>query len=302
VSYTTFGVLALRASGVSAGKATVRWLVSAQNEDGGFGLAPAATSDSDMTGATLQALAAVGRARSASARRAIAWLRTNQNDDGGFGQFRGRSSNAQSTAYAVQGLVAAKVGGRPLSRALAYLRGLQRRDGSVAYSSSSGQTPVWVTAQALMALERKPLPLAAVPRAERRPAREASREPERQASEEPAPPASSGGGDGRESPPADSPTGESVQSDPAPPDSTEDEPIQSIPSPSDAPEPEAAPTDGGLRLDPARREPTAEPDGGIAGWVVVPALLATAGLLFLLRRRLLPSKLRRLLPRRRSVG
>jgi energy-coupling factor transport system substrate-specific component len=301
VSYTTFGVLALRASGVSAGKATVRWLVSAQNEDGGFGLAPAAASDSDMTGATLQALAAVGRARSASAKRAIAWLRTNQNDDGGFGQFRGRSSNAQSTAYAVQGLVAANAGRRALSRALAYLRGLQRRDGSVAYSSSSGQTPVWVTAQALMALERKPLPLAAVPRAERRPAREASRKPERQDSEE-TPPVSSGGDDGKKPQPGDSPKGESVQSVPAPPDSTEEEPIQSLPSPSDAPDPEAAPAEGGLRLDPARGQPTADPDGGIAGWVVVLALLATAGLLFLLRRRLLPSKLRRLLPRRRSVG
>ncbi|MET0974011.1 MAG: ECF transporter S component, partial [Thermoleophilaceae bacterium] len=56
VSYTAFGVIALRAAGVQAGKATVSWLVSAQNADGGFGLAPSSVSDSDMTGATLQAL------------------------------------------------------------------------------------------------------------------------------------------------------------------------------------------------------------------------------------------------------
>jgi energy-coupling factor transport system substrate-specific component len=167
VSYTAFGILALRSAGEPAGGSTVAWLASAQNDDGGFGLVPAAASDSDMTGAALQALAAVGRARRAAARRAVDWLRANQNDDGGFGQFRGRDSNAQSTAYAVQGLVAAKAGGATLSRALAYLRGLQRRDGSVAYSSSSSQTPVWVTAQALMALERAPLPIATVARAKR---------------------------------------------------------------------------------------------------------------------------------------
>jgi Squalene-hopene cyclase C-terminal domain/Prenyltransferase and squalene oxidase repeat len=302
VSYTTFGVLALRASDVSAGRATVRWLVSSQNSDGGFGVAPASASDSDMTGATLQALTAVGRARSGAARRAIAWLRANQNDDGGFGQFRGRSSNAQSTAYAVQGLIAAKAGGRALARALGYLRRLQRRDGSVAYSSSSGQTPVWVTAQALMALEGKPLPLAAVPRAERRPGREASREPKRKASEPAAPQASSGGDDGQRSPPADSPRGDKAQSAPAPAESAEDESGQSIPAPSNAPAPEAAPRDGGLRLDPAGGDQSREQDGGVAGWAIALALLATAGLVVLLRRRLLPSKLRRRLPRRRSVG
>lgn len=167
VSYTAFGILALEAAGTPAGGATVDWLTSAQRDDGGFGLVPSATSDSDMTGAALQALAAAGRGRSPAVRRAVDWLRANQNDDGGFGQFRGRNSNAQSTSYAVQGLVAVDAGGRTLSRALAYLRGLQRRDGSVAYSSASTQTPVWVTAQALMALRRTPLPVATVPRAER---------------------------------------------------------------------------------------------------------------------------------------
>jgi energy-coupling factor transport system substrate-specific component len=167
VSYTAFGILALRAAGEPAGGSTVSWLTKAQREDGGFGLVPSASSDSDMTGAALQALAAVGRGRSPAARRAVDWLRANQNDDGGFGQFRGRDSNAQSTSYAIQGLVAVDAGGAVLSRALAYLRGLQRGDGSVAYSSTSRQTPVWVTAQALMALERTPLPVATVPREKR---------------------------------------------------------------------------------------------------------------------------------------
>jgi prenyltransferase beta subunit len=169
VSYTAFGVLALRAAGESANRSTIGWLVRAQNADGGFGLAPSSASDSDMTGSVLQALAVTGRARSAVARRAEAWLRANQNDDGGYGQFKGRDSNAQSTAYAVQGLVAVNPAGDVLSRALRYLTRLQRPDGAVAYSSTSAQTPVWVTAQALMALERASLPLATVPRSARRP-------------------------------------------------------------------------------------------------------------------------------------
>jgi hypothetical protein len=164
VSYTAFGVMALRASGASAGSATVRWLTGAQNDDGGFGLTRSATSDSDMTGAALQALATVGRAHGKVAQRGVAWLRANQNGDGGFGQFSGRASNAQSTSYALQGLLAAGAGGGTASRARAYLVRLQRSDGSVAYSSTSTQTPVWVTAQALMALKGKPLPIAPVPR------------------------------------------------------------------------------------------------------------------------------------------
>jgi Squalene-hopene cyclase C-terminal domain/Prenyltransferase and squalene oxidase repeat len=164
VSYTAFGVMALRASGASPGSNTIQWLVSSQNADGGFGVSRSSASDSDMTGAALQALASVGRGRGRAAQRAVEWLRLNQNDDGGYGQFKGRDSNAQSTSYAVQGLVAAGSGGDPASFARTYLIRLQRRDGSIAYSSTSSSTPVWVTAQALMALKGKPLPLAAVPR------------------------------------------------------------------------------------------------------------------------------------------
>jgi energy-coupling factor transport system substrate-specific component len=301
VSYTTFGVLALRASRVSAGGATVRWLVSAQNADGGFGVAPASSSDSDMTGAALQAVAAVGRARSPAARRAVDWLRSNQNDDGGFGQFRGRSSNAQSTAYAVQGLVAAKAGGTALTRALEYLRRLQRRDGSVAYSPSSSQTPVWVTAQALMALQRQPLPLAPVPREEKRPEpapREVAAAPKQETSA--SPPATSGGSGEAEKPlPADAARGKSAKRAQA--DSAEADRVQSVPAPSRGHDPDPTRTEGGLRLDPAGGEPKAEPDGGVAGWAIALAVVAATGLLLLLRRRL-PPRLRRRLPRRRSVG
>jgi energy-coupling factor transport system substrate-specific component len=48
---------------------------------------------------------------------------------------------------------------------LAYLRSLTGPDGAVRYSRTSRQTPVWVTAQALAALARRPFPLARVARA-----------------------------------------------------------------------------------------------------------------------------------------
>jgi hypothetical protein len=47
---------------------------------------------------------------------------------------------------------------------MTYLRSLTAEDGSVRYSRSSRQTPVWVTGQAVAALSRKALPLKPVPR------------------------------------------------------------------------------------------------------------------------------------------
>jgi energy-coupling factor transport system substrate-specific component len=169
VNLTAFGILALRAAGRSAGSApierAVSWLSRQQNVDGGFSFSVRrGTSDVDDTGAALQALSAAGRRHSAIVRRVLSYLRRQQNSDGGFGQLRGSRSNAQSTAWAVQGLVAAGTDpgrfGRKRTRSpLRYLRSLQQADGSFRYSRTSAQTPVWVTAQALAAVLRKPLPL-----------------------------------------------------------------------------------------------------------------------------------------------
>jgi energy-coupling factor transport system substrate-specific component len=289
VSYTVFGVLALRSAGAPAGGETVRWLGSAQNEDGGFGLAPSSPSDGDMTGAALQALAAVGRAGGERGRRAVAWLRTSQNDDGGFGQFRGRDSNAQTTAYALQGLVAAGARGGVVSRALAYLRGLQRSDGSVAYSSTSTQTPVWVTAQALLAFERAPLPLAPVPRAKRSStSASANGGSEPGASGSATPDDGAGGGEGaakeKAAPPAggggDAPgAGESGgPRETAVPD-TGLEPLETAVTPPRATAATAAAENAG--------------DDGVPVGVVAAAVLAALLLLTLFRRRLIPKRLRR---------
>ncbi|HEY1360506.1 MAG TPA: prenyltransferase/squalene oxidase repeat-containing protein [Thermoleophilaceae bacterium] len=168
VSYTAFGILALKAARKSVGSSTIAWLERSQRPDGGFGLTPGSGADFDMTGATLQALAAVGHGHGSAAHDAVIYLRKGQNPDGGFPQMSGGTSNAQSTAYAVQGLVAVHAGADMVASALRYIKRLQRRNGSVRYSSVSSQTPVWVTAQALMALKKKPLPLKPVKRKHKR--------------------------------------------------------------------------------------------------------------------------------------
>jgi Squalene-hopene cyclase C-terminal domain/Prenyltransferase and squalene oxidase repeat len=172
VNLTTFAIFALRAAGRSAGDPIVRgagrWLARQQNPDGGFGFAGRGASDDvDDTAAALQGVIDAGGPASPVVVRAVAFLRHAQNPDGGYPQQIGGESNAQSTAWAAQGLAAA---GRKLSAVkragsrspLAYLESLMAPDGSVRYSRTSAQTPVWVTAQALTALAGKPFPIAPV--------------------------------------------------------------------------------------------------------------------------------------------
>jgi energy-coupling factor transport system substrate-specific component len=170
VNRTAFAVLALRASGRPSRDARVRagatWIARQQNRDGGFSYAErGAPSGTDDTAAAVQALVAAGRPRaSAPIRRAARFLRRQQRPDGGFPLSRGGASNAQSTAWAIQGLLAAgvdpsRVRTRGSRSPLAFLGTLARPDGAINYSRSSRQTPVWVTAQALAALERRRLPV-----------------------------------------------------------------------------------------------------------------------------------------------
>jgi energy-coupling factor transport system substrate-specific component len=164
---TAFAVLALRAAGVTPRPRTLAWLARQQDADGGFNFATApGVSDVDDTGAVLEALAGTGRA--ARIARAVHYLRGQQNRDGGFPAQPGADSNAQSTAFAVQGLIAAAVQPARLHHLggpspIGYLTALIAPDGHVRYAAHMTQTPVWVTAQALLALAGKPLPLTPLP-------------------------------------------------------------------------------------------------------------------------------------------
>ena len=162
VNLTAFAIFALRAVGHSGGYRPIRdaagWIEHQQNGDGGFGFgARGSASDVDDTAAALQALVDAGARDARVLGAAYGYLLRSQNLDGGFPQRYGGESNAQSTAFAVQGFIA--VGRKPAtvrrrgSRSpTAYLESLRTSSGSVRYSRTSAQTPVWVTAQALIAL------------------------------------------------------------------------------------------------------------------------------------------------------
>jgi energy-coupling factor transport system substrate-specific component len=167
VNQTAFGVLALRAAHEhgAAQRAGARWIARRQTRDGGFNYAGrGAAGGIDDTAAAVQALAVVRGRDDRPVRRAATFIARHQNPDGGFPLLPGGPSNAQSTAWAIQGLLAA---GRDVDRVrrdgsrapLAYLRTLVAADGSVRYSRTSAQTPVWVTSQALGALHRRTLPI-----------------------------------------------------------------------------------------------------------------------------------------------
>ena len=88
---------------------------------------------------------------------AAGYLTRAQDLDGGFPQQPGGESNAQSTAWAVQGLIAAGRNPGSVRRhgsrsPIGYLESLVAPGGSIRYSRTGAQTPVWVTAQALIAL------------------------------------------------------------------------------------------------------------------------------------------------------
>ncbi|HWX75383.1 MAG TPA: prenyltransferase/squalene oxidase repeat-containing protein, partial [Solirubrobacteraceae bacterium] len=169
VNLTAFAVFALVAAGHSRHYNPIRsatgWLERQQNADGGFGFAARGTgSDVDDTAAVLQALFDAGARNKRTLSAASGFLLRAQNPDGGFPQRPGGPSNAQSSAWAAQGLLATGrdpglVRRRGSRSPIGYLETLVASDGSVRYSRTSAQTPVWVTGQALIALARRIFPV-----------------------------------------------------------------------------------------------------------------------------------------------
>jgi len=169
VNLTSFAIFALRAVGHSQSFPAIRdaagWIEQQQNADGGFGFGEhGSPSDVDDTGTALQALVDAGARNVHVLGAAADYLIRSQNLDGGFPQQYGSESNAQSTAWAIQGLIAAGRNPSTLRRRGSrtpdgYLESLLAPGGSIRYSRTGAQTPVWVTAQALIALAGKTFPV-----------------------------------------------------------------------------------------------------------------------------------------------
>jgi hypothetical protein len=156
VNAAVWEILALRQSGRAAPRALVAYVLASQARNGGFPWVRGTAPDSNDTAAAVQALRAVG-VRGTPISRALAYLSKLQPRDGGFRLVAGSAPDAQSTALVIQAFVAAGV--KPPAGAFAFLAKLRRPDGSYRYSRAYATTPVWVTAQVLPALVRKPFPL-----------------------------------------------------------------------------------------------------------------------------------------------
>ncbi len=149
---TIWGILALRQALKPVPANSMRYLRAHQARSGGFAWIEGGAPDSNTTAAAVEALGP-----GPAATRALRYLRSLQGRDGGFALSSGRGSDSQSTAWAIQGFFAA--GQKAPATAFAYLARMRRPDGSYSYSSRYATTAVWVTAQVLPALARKPLPL-----------------------------------------------------------------------------------------------------------------------------------------------
>jgi hypothetical protein len=162
---TAFAVIALRAADSPGGTdKSSEWLRKVQNDDGGWSDEPGQRSNAEGTGSALQALSPDSKA----AKRGLEFLRESQQSNGGYRLGGSGPINTQATAWVVQGILAAgadldsfKHGGKtPLD----YIAANQAANGHYRYSKQSDQTPVWVTAYALISLARKHYPIAAPPR------------------------------------------------------------------------------------------------------------------------------------------
>ena len=156
VNATIWTILALRQAGEPAPPALVQALRTAQRPNGGWSWLAGGAADANDTAAAIQALRAAG-VKGRPIDRGVAFLRRHQNADGGFELTLDRGSDTQSTAWAIQALLAA--GRAPGAPAFRYLARMRRPDGSYRYNARYVTTPLWVTAQVLPALARKPFPL-----------------------------------------------------------------------------------------------------------------------------------------------
>jgi energy-coupling factor transport system substrate-specific component len=161
---TSYSVIALRTAGATGGlEKTLSWLGNVQNDDGGWGDEPGQPSNADVTAAVMQAMPDTN-----AAERGLSYLRKHQHSNGGFALGGSGGVNSQSTGWAVQGVIA--VGADPAeitsggNSGLDYLTARQASNGHIRYSSSSDQTPVWVTAEALVAVAGEALPISPPPR------------------------------------------------------------------------------------------------------------------------------------------
>ena len=166
-----FGVLALVSAGESFNDAVIvnskDFILSHQNDDGGWGFSITANSDTNMTAAAVIALVSAGVDDADSRlQNALSFLQTSQNDDGGFPYYSDSGSDSSSTAWVIWALNALNIDPNSLAKSnntpILYLESNQDEQGFFKYqNNSSGEDSfsAMTTAYAVIALQSKKLPL-----------------------------------------------------------------------------------------------------------------------------------------------
>jgi energy-coupling factor transport system substrate-specific component len=182
---SAYAVLALRAAGADdAAAPTMAWLRKVQGKEGGWGNLAQSPSTAEVTGAVLQVLTPGSEA----ADRALAYLRKSKRPNGGYAPGNNLAANAQATAWASEGLLAVgkdPAGFGPGKSSFTYMRELQADAGYFLQAPNAEVSPVWVTADVLVALSGHHLPIAAPARAPKPKATKAKKTPSSSVSEAP---------------------------------------------------------------------------------------------------------------------
>ncbi len=149
----------------------LEWLISCQNEDGGFGFAKSVDSDVDDTGIALHVLVLLEEDNASSSlaiENAKSFLLSNYNEDGGFdtGQWMETESNTASTAWALQGLYATDLEivnksdwQTNAENSTMFLYKMQKDEGYFSWKKDNEASKTLMTAYALLALSHKPFPI-----------------------------------------------------------------------------------------------------------------------------------------------
>lgn len=170
----TFGILALVSAGELASSAiivdTKNFILSHQNNNGGWGFTITSDSDTNMTSSAILALLAAGiNSTDSHIQNAVAYLHSSQNNDGGFPYSPDTASDSSSTAWVIWTLNALNINqaswNKSNSTPFSYLESNQSDQGYFKFqpNSSEDSFSAVTTAYAVISLQGKYLPIRIVP-------------------------------------------------------------------------------------------------------------------------------------------
>ncbi|MEW6407646.1 MAG: prenyltransferase/squalene oxidase repeat-containing protein [Patescibacteria group bacterium] len=163
-----WGILALASASEDSNSETIqnskKFILSHQNQDGGFGYAIKTNSDTNDTAAAIMALLEAGLTKySYQIKQGIKYLKKSQNSDAGFPFQQSNFSDGASTAWVISALYKSeenllnwqKQGKTPLD----FLKSLQQEDGSFVWQATDSKGSSFVTSYAVIALAGKSYPI-----------------------------------------------------------------------------------------------------------------------------------------------